>query len=1121
MRRGNAFPGPLASTDPSSQDSLPQFITGAYAGGRGDPMYVHSFRTLAGLVLAGAVVIQGCQCDRSQARRNYGEIGIVHHDDRDNVVTARDATFDFGTLPLGQRIQKKLIVKNLGGGALTLLSMERLEGNEVIIGTEGDDAAPFEVRFVPDTSVGAQETVEFDMFFTPKATSGAQPGEGFLVKLALTAGGTRDGEDTATITLQGRGSAGTCQLPSSIDFGNVAVGSHGTRSVDFQNGSAADTEAFVGVITSDTGDHQTFGFAPSSPTGAFAISAGAARTVGLEFRPAETRAYAAKVKMRAGSACGESEVTLFGRGVDEVLAWTPTSLDFQYVSPGTEAVKMITFTNHGSADVELFDVATSLPSDFGVKGAPFVVPGNGERQMPVVCKPTQLGARSGQLTFSTPIVKQPSGTIRLTCYGGGPDIQVMPSPTLNFGKTAYFSNSNPSYSVTRRLTVTNVGTAPPDGSPDGNLRLGQISATGSPGQLPFVAIKALNATTAASEISVGIPPSYQPSVGLEALAGRNRADLTVTLTPNSIGRKEAELTIYSNDPDEPETKIVITSDAVAMPPCDYTVSPAKVSFGLVTPGTSRDVPVTFRNNGTAPGERCLISGVDLTPGTDPSYSMPQGAVPSHELGPGETLQVLVRVSPQGTVPKSVVNLTGRLQYHASSQTNPSGTVALDTQVGPSCLTIAPAHLDFGAVKPGCNSSTRTFAIYNICPQTVTLRRFAMIDGAGQQPGGPNCAGAAACPEFHLVQTPAVPANGLSLPPGSSPVNFQAKYRPLDLGKDSGVIGVDVVQGGISVTYLVTLEGRGEASGLNTDTFVQDQKPKADVLFTIDDSCSMDVHQNNLANNFASFMAYAQSANVDWQIGVTTTDMDDAFTSPLPGIPGKADGAKGRLLGDANNPKILTPTTPDVVNKFRAKVNVGSNGSGIEQGLEPSLRALTPPLSVNENADFIRPDANLAVVVVTDAVDQSGRPASYYVNSFLNIKGFNKANMFTFNAIAGFNPRPPSSCAYDEGPDDGTYATVVQQTNGLRGEICTTNWSATLQGLGQTAFGFRTTFFLTSVPDTARPITVTVNGANVPASSGGTTHWRYDPVSNAIVFDPASAPGPGEAMEIAYYAGCVP
>ncbi len=1077
-------------------------------------MNVQSARTLAGLVFAAAIITQACDCDRGRVGRSYGELGIVHHNESDQVLTLRDATYDFGNVTMGESAHRRLVVKNLGGGELTLLSIDRVDGSDITLGPRIVDAAPFEVRFVPGTGVGSQEIVEFDMFFTPKRASGSQLEENYLVKVVLSAAGTRSGEDTATVTLRGTALAGDCHIPSPIDFGNVALGMHGSRSFELRNSSSTDTRAFIGELTSDTGDHAAFGFAPGSPAGEFAVPAGTAQGLNLGFTPTETRVYTARVRMRAGSSCDETEVVLTGRGVDEVLEWTPASLDFRYVNPGTEALKYVTFKNHGSVDVELFGIAHTLPSDFAVKSEPggdptrFVVPGNGERQLAVVCQPTALGARSSVLTFNTPIARQPAGTIPLTCYGGGPDIEVIPSPVLNFGKSAYFANPTPPWSVTRRLTVLNRGTSPPDGSPDGNLRLGQMS------------LKPLNATTAEDEFTVSVPPSYQPDIGLEATVG-NKLDLVVTLTPKSVGRKEAELTIFSNDPDESETKIQLSSDAMALSPCNYSVSPARVSFGLVSPGTSRDVPVTFRNLGAAAGEICLISGVGLAPGTDPSYSLPDGEVLSKELGPGETFQVLVRVSPQGTVPTSIVTLAGTLQFSASTPNRPSGTVPLETQVGPACLTIAPAHLDFGAVKPGCSTSTRTFAIYNICPETLTLQGITMVDGAGQQPGGPNCAGAAACPEFHFVQTPAIPANGLPLPAGSNPVNFQARYGPIDLGVDSGVIGLSVLQGGVSVSYLVTLTGRGDPTGMNTDTFVQNAQPMADVLFTIDNSCSMAAYQLNLANNFASFISYAQTTNVDWQIGVTTTDMYDEVPSTVPGIPGKPEGAKGRLIGDANTPRILTPNTPNVADLFSARVNVGIDGSGLEQGLEPSLRALTPPLSVNENAGFVRPDANLAVVLVTDARDQSGNTATYYVNSFLNIKGFNRANMFTFNAIAGFNPFPVPTCAYDSGPDDGTLAAVVQQTHGILEEICTPDWASSLQGLGKTAFGFRTTFHLTSVPDTAQPITVTLNGVNLPPSAGGVAQWSYDPVSNAIVFAPASAPGPGETMEVTYQVVCMP
>ncbi len=1080
---------------------------------------------LVGLCFTAAVICQACQCVGVEVSRSYGELGIVHRDESDQIVITRDATYDFGTLALGETLQKKLVVKNLGGGPLNLVSIERVEGNDVSVGSTLVDGAALDVRFVPNTGVRASESVEFDMFFTPRKAVGNTPTQDFLVKLVLTADGARDGADTATITLRARAVASSCRVPSLIEFGEVALGMHGSRSIPLENRSAVDTQAFVSPITSETGDHHVFGFGPARLEPLFTIGAGTTRSVDLEFRPAEPRPYTAKVKVRPGSYCDETEVTLTGTGVVAVLEWAPASLNFLYVSPGTEAVKWVTFKNSGSEPVELFEIATTLPSDFAMKpeeGADptrFVVPAKGERQMPVVCNPTRLGPLSSQLSFRTPIASQPLGTVSLTCFGGGPDIEVMPMSVVNFGKTTYFPESTSPFAVSRRVMVLNKGTAPPNGDPNGNLRLGQVGPTGEPGQLPFVGVRPLNATTAADEISVGVPPSYQPNLGLTALAGRNSAELVVTLTPKSLGRKEAELIIYSNDPDEPETKLLISSDTVVMTPCEYSVSPAQASFGLVSPSDTLDVPVTFTNRGAVPGEICIVSGVQLAPGTDPAYSLPDGPVQNHELGPGESLQVMVRVAPKGTVPDAMLSLTGTLQYSVSSPTQPSGTVPLETRVGSACLMVAPAHLDFGAVMPGCSSSTRTFSAYNTCSQPIRITRVHSVEGAGQQPGGPNCAGPAACPEF-VLEANGIGNNGVNMAVGGNPVTFQARYEPIDLGKDSGVIGVDVLQGGLNLTYLVTLEGTGELKGKNTDSFVQNLIPRADVLFTVDNSCSMEPYQTSLANNFASFIGYAQNANVDWQIGVTTTDMDeDGASTPLPGVP-VGPATNGRLIGDGANPKILTRNTPNVANLFSAKVNVGLEGDTNEQGLEASLRALTPPLSVNENAGFVRPDASLAVVLVTDARNQSEQPAAYYVNSFLNIKGFNNAHMFSFNAIAGFNPKPPKTCVYDEGPDDGTFAEVVQQTNGVREEICTTDWATSLQGLGQAAFGFRTTFHLTNVPDPSQPLTVTVNGVIVPPSSGGTTHWTYDPVSNAVVFQPPSAPGPGESMDVTYYLGCM-
>jgi hypothetical protein len=354
---------------------------------------------------------------------------------------------------------------------------------------------------------------------------------------------------------------------------------------------------------------------------------------------------------------------------------------------------------------------------------------------------------------------------------------------------------------------------------------------------------------------------------------------------------------------------------------------------------------------------------------------------------------------------------------------------------------------------------------------------------------------------------------LNLPAGGAPVPFQAKYRPIHFGPDSGAIAIDVIQSGQSVTYLVSLSGTGDATGLQTDSFVQDVKPKADILMVIDDSCSMADKQMSMAANFQSFIQYAVAAGVDWQIGVTTTSDEECF----PGFPCPASYMLGgKLLGDVNKPKILTPLTPMVETKFSDKVKVGTGGSGAETGFSAALKALTPPLITGENLGLLRPDANLAIVVITDAGDQSAQPFAYYKNRFLNIKGFNRSNMFTFSVIGPFLLSSPSGCEYDSDFNGTTYGLMATDTNGVKDEICTPDWAAKLRDLGKTAFGYRTTFFLNSTPDLSggKVLDVKVGGAAPPA-----VDWTYDPATNSIAFASMKAPTPGQTLTVTYFTLC--
>src|SRR4029079_5465085 len=120
----------------------------------------------------------------------------------------------------------------------------------------------------------------------------------------------------------------------------------------------------------------------------------------------------------------------------------------------------------------------------------------------------------------------------------------------------------------------------------------------------------------------------------------------------------------------------------------------------------------------------------------------------------------------GTVNQTTITQAlGKVTFFMSSITAPKGQVDLSASIAQGCLTIAPNDLDFGTVQKGCNSTTRTFSIYNTCTTGVTINSFSMQAAAGQKAGQSSaCPGPSDCPEFLLVSTPTIPTGGLVINP---------------------------------------------------------------------------------------------------------------------------------------------------------------------------------------------------------------------------------------------------------------------------------------------------------------------------------------------------------------------
>jgi hypothetical protein len=355
-----------------------------------------------------------------------------------------------------------------------------------------------------------------------------------------------------------------------------------------------------------------------------------------------------------------------------------------------------------------------------------------------------------------------------------------------------------------------------------------------------------------------------------------------------------------------------------------------------------------------------------------------------------------------------------------------------------------------------------------------------------------------------------------LNPGAQ-VTFGLRYAPNDQGIDSASLEVNAGQGGLNTSGLI---GQAFIKPTQTDRFFQEAQVKVDLLFVIDNSGSMMEEQQNLANNFAALLSSAQGSNVDYHIGVTTTGLDASpggWTECPGGVQGGENGRLFPVVG--GTARIITPSTPNAAQVFANNVQVGWCHWN-EQGLEAAYRALSTPLVNNVddprtaetndgNAGFLRADAKLAVIVVSDEEDFSTQSVGFYETFFRALKN-NDPSLFAFSAIVG--PTDLATCP-TASSSGNRYIQLAQSTGGVVESICTSNWAASLQNVSVNAFGPTRRFALSQTPASATEIKVYVNGQLM------TSGWTYDPLTNSVTFDWASTPPAGALVEVNYPLGC--
>ncbi|MBW1806839.1 MAG: choice-of-anchor D domain-containing protein [Deltaproteobacteria bacterium] len=783
----------------------------------------------------------------------------------------------------------------------------------------------------------------------------------------------------------------------------------------------------------------------------------------------------------------EIRVQLSGLAMAPRVCPSPLFLDFGNVASGETLVKTFEVKNCGLLDLNLMNVAMNIDSssDFtllNLPGLPLNLPPDQVVNIEVQYAPPSQGTDHGGVDlFSNDPASNPGNNLTGTVALSGQsipracDIQATPF-AISFGGVVVNGDQ------TVDLIISNQGT-----------------------DTCILNDAAITANSANNEFEI----VSQPSANTNFDPGDTLV-IQVKYHPINLGSDVGTLTLYGNDKDASEIPVDLNGSGVDSAVCDLRVTPTSQNFGMIKVNNTQAAAVVLENRGQ---EVCSITRLELKqsamqPGNLEITS--NHSLPITLVG-GASTQVEITFAPDhpgdhksylwlnANDPDLQIGGIDCIWNKGAAIAMGEACISIKGSSAEGTIAVVPAELDFGVVTVGCASPELHVTVYNLGGIALNISSIYLAD-----PGGP----------FQIRSAPNTPT---VINPGSD-IELRLRYVPPDTNTHHSTLYIESDASNAPL-FGVPLYGRGTNITDQTDVFHQPDQVKSDVLFVIDNSGSMSEEQSDLINNFDSFINHAITLDVDFHIGVITTEVNDAETGQ--GSPSR-DIYPGVLVHPSSRPKIITNTTPNLTDAFTDNANVGTCCSDEQEaGLEAAWMALSPGYIDDpaKNGGFLREDAKLYIILLSDEQDQSAGDPDFYVDFFSSIKGYRNTERMAVSAIVGDSP---SGCAT---ADNGSrYIEVANRTGGIFVSICTSNWAQSLQSLGLDAFAAIREFPL-SRPADSNSIVVTVNGSTVPKASCNDCDachdgWVYYPDTNTICFGANYVPEMGDVINVSYTAECI-
>lgn len=486
---------------------------------------------------------------------------------------------------------------------------------------------------------------------------------------------------------------------------------------------------------------------------------------------------------------------------------------------------------------------------------------------------------------------------------------------------------------------------------------------------------------------------------------------------------------------------------------DILVTPDLIDFGLVdaTTGEIRSSTVTIQNVGDGPLE---IHNIEFENEEDEN-SFSYSTIGSVLIAPGSSTSFIASYEALTAEERAA-----RILIDSNDPDEPQSPVLLRAQGQAPVITLSPETYDFGTSYIGCESSV-SITVGNSGNADLVVTDFDYITASTDLDFDPNSAIVGDIP-FTIH------------PMGEAEIFVN--YSPLDDYADEGFLRVtsnDPARPEAQAFQVAV----GELYGENIDVFEQPIRGASDILFVIDNSCSMAEEQSNLASNFAYFATELYTLDLDFQVAVITTDNPD-------------------FRGD-----IMTPDTSDFEDEFISQVMAGTGGSGDEKPAEMAYQSTQLGGDAGPGSDFLRDDAMLAMIVVSDEPDSSPSSWSSYLRYFETLK--DDTDNLVIHAISGDYPMGCGSASATNGIYEMTVA-----TGGLYLSVCATDWASHLEALVEASAVDLSSFELTDWP-VPESIVVRIDGINT------TTGWTYNEADRAIDFDESHVPEGGSVIEVEY------